>query len=97
MTPQMMEPNAVEYPGERDWERNRDAAEMRWAIGAALFENPRDLDIHLLWTRGRTSYFRVNWWTVERVRGPHIRRSAFVRVECAPGGYRVLLERPLAA
>ncbi len=97
MTPQLMEPNAVEFAGECDWEWTRTVAEMRKAIGAALFEYPRDLDIRLLWTRGRTSYFRVNWWTVERVRGPHVRRSAFVRVEREPGGYRVLPDRPLAA
>jgi hypothetical protein len=83
--------------GECTEDCDRTVPEMYRAIGAALFEEPRDLEIHLLRTRGRTSYFRVNWWSVERVRGPRIRRSAFLRVERAPGGYRVLPERPLAA
>ncbi len=96
MTPQVMKMTAFEYWGERhdDCERT---VQMYTAIGAALFEDPRNLEIHLLWTRGRTSYFRVNWWSVERVRGPRIRRSAFLRVERGPGGYRVLPDRRLAA
>lgn len=97
MTPPISGKTAVQPAEERDWQSDHIVPEMLTAIGAALFEDARNLDIRLLWTRGRTTYFRVNWWTVERVRGPHIRRSAFVRVEREPGGYRVLLDRPLAA
>jgi hypothetical protein len=97
MTPQMMEPNAVEYVAERHRERDRTVAQMHAAIGAALFEDPRELDIRLLWTCVRTSYFRVNWWTTDIGRGPRIRRSAFIRVERDPRGYRVLKQGPLAA
>jgi hypothetical protein len=93
----MMEPTAMQSARKRNWEWERTVAEMHAAIGAALFEDQRNLEIRLLWSRGQTSCFRVNWWTVERVRGPRIRRSAFVRVEREPGGYRVLPDRPLAA
>jgi hypothetical protein len=92
----MMTSTAVEYAGERDWECDRAVAEMRAAIGAALFEDPRELDIRFLWTRGRTSCFRVNWWTTH-CQEPRIRRSAFIRVEREPRGYRVLKQGPLAA
>ncbi len=96
MIPQMMKLAAVEYVGERDWECDPAVAEMRTAIGVALFEDPRELDIRFLWTRWRTSCFRVNWWTTLG-QEPRIRRSAFIRVEREPRGYRVLTQGPLAA
>ncbi len=96
MTPQVLDRDVADEMAADcrtdDWA----AAEMHAVIAAVLFENPRDLDIRLLWTRGATSYFRVNWWTT--IRGePRIRRSAFLRVARAPQGYRVLGHTPRAA
>jgi hypothetical protein len=96
-TERSVEPTAMRSTRKRNWEWERIVAEMHAAIGAALFEDPRNLEVRLSWSRGQTNCFRVNWWTAECVRGSRIRRSALVRVEREPCGYRVRPDRPLAA
>lgn len=58
----------------------------RDAIAIAFFENRHRLDIRHLWTRGRVSSFRVNWWALPTGGQPAIRRSAFVQVERTAAG-----------
>jgi hypothetical protein len=96
MTPPLLRPVPKRF-WTPDWEFQRTIGEMRNAIGAALFERPCDLDIRLLWTRGGTGYFRVNWWTASSDRELRIRRSTFIRVERDPDGYQVRCDDPLAA
>ncbi len=91
MRPQVMESRAVEDLGlglHRQTERRR-VADIGSAIAALMFENPADLDIRHLWTRGGVAYFRVNWWTTAAHREPRIRRSAFLRVTCRRHGYEI--------
>ncbi len=66
-----------------------DLSEMHGAIAALFFEDPRALDARHLWTQGRRSYFRVNWWTTTAGEGSRVRRSSFVVVEREAHGYRV--------
>jgi len=98
MMPQLMHRSAADDvdAGEHGPPGDPGLAEMRAAICAVLFENPRDLDIRPLWTQGETGYFRVNWWTVEAV-APRIRRSAFISVARMQHGYQVREQRPRAA
>lgn len=70
-------------------EPESDLSEMHGAIAALLFEDQRALDVRHLWTQGRLSYFRVNWWTTTAGEGPRVRRSNFVVVEREAYGYRV--------
>ena len=100
MTPKLMIDEAL---GERYEEfcdecpTRRELDDMRAAIGAVYFEDPADLDIRLLWTRGAVSYFRVNWWIVRADVNAHLRRSVFLRVTGGPDGYRVQEQTPRAA
>jgi hypothetical protein len=72
-------------------------SEMRAAITALLFESPADLDLRLLWTSGRTAYFRANRWKTVNNGRTSIRRSEFIRVTRELHGYRVDVEHPLRA
>jgi len=65
--------------------------EMRAAIAALFFELPQRLDTRYLWTYGRVSYFRVNWWSAAATGADarRIVRSAFVRAEELPDGWRI--------
>ena len=89
MKPQLMHADGAGDSGERRHADARVAAEMRAAIAAVLFENPRNLDMRLLWTRVWTSYFRVNRWTQRRNGEARIARSEFISVTQTPNGYRV--------
>lgn len=53
-----------------------------------FFEHPSRLDVRHLWTTGRVSFVRANWWT-ERGGISRISRSAFVRVEATDDGWQV--------
>ncbi len=99
MTPHVMKQRAVEDLGlglHRQTEK-RPIAGMRGAIAALLFEDPANLDIRHLWTRGSFAYFRVNWWTTAAHRELGIRRSIFLRVTCRRHGYEVRELRALAS
>ena len=69
-------------------ESEPDLSEVHRVIASLFFEDPAALDIRHLWTQGRLSFFRVNWWTTagEELR---VRRSTFVVVESEAHGYRV--------
>ncbi len=64
-------------------------SDMRGAIAALLFEDPAHLDIRHLWTRGRTSFFRVNWWTAVGTGVSRVSRSCFIPLEAVGGGWRI--------
>ncbi len=75
------------------------ALEYCEAIAESFYETPEALDIRPLWTKDVASYFRVNFWRLDRsAREERIYRSAFVAVELTAGGLRVddLTERAAA-
>ncbi|MEW6253063.1 MAG: hypothetical protein AB1716_20685 [Planctomycetota bacterium] len=75
-------------PGRPEAAAAPNTAEMSAAIAAVFFECPARLDTRHLWTDGRLSYFRVNWWTV-RDGATQICRSAFVVVQTDRHGWRI--------
>ena len=91
MTPQLMHRNTTDdlVSEECPPASQPGATQIRTAIAKALFENPGDLDIRLLWTQGAITYFRVNCWVTGGRGGPQIRRSAFLRVKCTQDYYQV--------
>ena len=97
MTPQLVYSEAADELSEERPVVDHVGAEMRAAIAAVLFENPRNLDIRPLWNGSWTSYFRVNWWTAGSEGTPRIRRSAFLVVTREQNGYRVRERDPRAA
>ncbi|MFQ5590095.1 MAG: hypothetical protein ACE5HE_02925 [Phycisphaerae bacterium] len=75
------------------------SAGYREAIAESFYEDPDALDIRPLWAAELSSYFRVNFWHMDRsAREERIYRSAFVAVEITAGGLRVadLTERAAA-
>jgi hypothetical protein len=65
------------------------AGQMRAALAALLFDDPAHLDIRHLWTRGRTNFFRVNWWITESTGVRRVTRSRFIPLEEVGGGWRI--------
>lgn len=61
---------------------------LRKVIANHYFEHPSRIDVRHLWTTGRVSYVRVNWWSESRGVS-RITRSAFVRVEATDDGWSV--------
>ena len=53
---------------------------LRAAVADHYSESVARIDVRHLWTAGRVSFVRVNWWS-ERDGVAVITRSAFVRVE----------------
>jgi hypothetical protein len=74
-----------------------DVAACRRAIADAYFEPEQRLDARHLWTRGRISFFRVNWWDVDARGASRIVRSAFVSIEHTDEGPQVRGQSPRAA
>jgi hypothetical protein len=64
-------------------------ADRRRAVAAKFFEHVGRLDIRELWSRGDTSYFRVNWWKLQPVGEHRICESAFVEVRRTKHGFVV--------
>ena len=89
-----MLPQQAEHEGASDraeymnWE-SAGLRQMRTAIAAVFFEDPRQLDIRHLWVRGGSNFFRVNWWSSAIAGTRRIVRSAFVAVEACDGDWRV--------
>lgn len=59
---------------------------LREVVASHFFEHPNRIDVRHLWTTGRTSFVRVNWWS-ENCGVSRITRSAFVRVEATDDGW----------
>ncbi len=62
---------------------------LRRVVANHFFEHPSRIDVRPLWTRGRASFVRVNWWS-ELGGISRITRSAFIRVEPTDDGWTVI-------
>ncbi len=74
---------STEFDEQQDAMNHFVSCEFRRAIAAAFPGAIGKLEIRRLWSRGETSYFRVNWWTGFDGGNARIRASEFVAVDYA--------------